>query len=168
MMKCAKWVDGLFESKITLWELCQCGYNLFGLKSIRCLFVFGILYVHYMFTICSLYVHYIFTICSFYYHHCMFTLCSLYINYIFTIYSLYVKYIFTVYICFWPFDSKLQWLTLVLGSFLLLNGQKHLISVAEDLTNNKQKENERIYQKRQGTGIIKLSNQYFSTGHNFV
>ena len=34
------------------------------------------------------------------------------------------------------------------GSFLLLNGQKHLMSVAEDLTSNKQKRTERIYQKR--------------------
>ena len=29
------------------------------------------------------------------------------------------------------------------GSFLLLNGQKHLMSVAEDLTSNKQKRTER-------------------------
>ena len=34
------------------------------------------------------------------------------------------------------------------GSFLLLNGQKHLMSVAEDLTSNKQKRTKRIYQKR--------------------
>ena len=33
------------------------------------------------------------------------------------------------------------------GSFLLLNGQKHLRSVAEDLVSNKQKGTERIYQK---------------------
>ena len=54
------------------------------------------------------------------------------------------------------------------GSFLLLNGQKHLRSVAEDLISNKQKRIKRIYQKRGSTDIIKLSNQYFSTGHNFV
>ena len=34
------------------------------------------------------------------------------------------------------------------GSFLLLNGQKHLRSVPEDLISNKQKRTERIYQKR--------------------
>ena len=38
------------------------------------------------------------------------------------------------------------------GSFLLLNGRKHLISVAEDLTSNKQKRTERIYQKRRRHG----------------
>ena len=46
------------------------------------------------------------------------------------------------------------------SSFLLLNGQKHLRSVAEDLISNKQKGTERMCQK--------LSTQYFSTGHNFV
>ena len=51
------------------------------------------------------------------------------------------------------------------GSFLLWNGHKHLRSVAEDLTSDKQKRTERIYQ---GTDIIKLSSQYFSTGHKFV
>ena len=54
------------------------------------------------------------------------------------------------------------------GSFLLLNGQKHLKSVAEDLISNKQKRTERIYQNSEDTSIIKLSSQYFSTGHNFV
>ena len=34
------------------------------------------------------------------------------------------------------------------GSFLLLNGQERLKSVAEDLISNKQKRTERIYQKR--------------------
>ena len=34
------------------------------------------------------------------------------------------------------------------GSFLQLNGQKHLRSVAEDLISDKQKRTERIYQKR--------------------
>ena len=34
------------------------------------------------------------------------------------------------------------------NSFLLLNGQKHLRSVAEDLLSNKQKRTKRIYQKR--------------------
>ena len=33
------------------------------------------------------------------------------------------------------------------GSFLLLNGQKHLRSVAEDLISNKQNRTEQIYQK---------------------
>ena len=42
------------------------------------------------------------------------------------------------------------------GSFLLLNCQKHLRSVAEDLTSHKHKRTKRIYQK--------LSSQYFSTG----
>ena len=44
-------------------------------------------------------------------------------------------------------------------SSLLLNGQKHLRSVPEDLISNKQKRTELV---------IKLSSQYFSTGHNFV
>ena len=34
------------------------------------------------------------------------------------------------------------------GSFLQLNGQKHLKSVEEDLVSNKQKRTKRIYQKR--------------------
>ena len=34
------------------------------------------------------------------------------------------------------------------GSFLLLNSQKRLRSVAEDLKNNKQNRTERIYQKQ--------------------
>ena len=34
------------------------------------------------------------------------------------------------------------------GSFLLLNGQKHLRSVAEDLISNKQERTKWIYQKR--------------------
>ena len=34
------------------------------------------------------------------------------------------------------------------GSFLQLNGQKHLRSLAEDLISDKQKRTERIYQKR--------------------
>ena len=38
------------------------------------------------------------------------------------------------------------------SSFLLLNGQKHLMSVAEDLTSNKQKRTERIYQERRRHG----------------
>ena len=55
------------------------------------------------------------------------------------------------------------------GSSLLLNGQKHLWPVAEDLRSYKQKRTKRIYQKNgEGTDIIKLSSQYFSTGHNFV
>ena len=39
------------------------------------------------------------------------------------------------------------------------------MSVAEDLVSDKQKRTKRIYQ---GRDIIKLSSQYFSTGHNFV
>ena len=34
------------------------------------------------------------------------------------------------------------------GSFFLLKGQKHLRSVEEDLISNKQKQTERMYQKR--------------------
>ena len=41
------------------------------------------------------------------------------------------------------------------GSFLLLNGQKHLRSVAENLTNNKQKRTQRIYQKRRRYEIFR-------------
>ena len=47
-------------------------------------------------------------------------------------------------------------------SFLLLNGEKHLKSVAEDWKQN------RIIENGEGEDIIKLSSQYFSTGHNFV
>ena len=54
------------------------------------------------------------------------------------------------------------------GSFLLLNGQKHLRSVAKDLINNKQKELNEFIKNGEGTNIIKLSSQCFSTGHNFV
>ena len=54
------------------------------------------------------------------------------------------------------------------GSFLQLNDQKYLRSVAEDLISNKQKRTKRIYQNGKGTDIIKLSSQYFSTGHKFV
>ena len=52
------------------------------------------------------------------------------------------------------------------GSFLLLNGQKYLRSVAEDLISNKQKTNKQFMKNGEGTDIIKLSSQYFSTGHN--
>ena len=38
------------------------------------------------------------------------------------------------------------------SSFLMLNGQKHFMSVAEDLTSNKQKRTERIYEKRRRHG----------------
>ena len=51
------------------------------------------------------------------------------------------------------------------GSFLLLNGQKHLKSVAEDLISDKPNE---FIKNGESTDIIKLSSQYFSTGHNFV
>ena len=51
------------------------------------------------------------------------------------------------------------------GSFLLLNGQKHLRSVPEDLISNKQKRTKGIYQKRRMHGHYKTLR---STGHNFV
>ena len=54
------------------------------------------------------------------------------------------------------------------GSFLLLNGQKHMRSLAENLISNKQKGTERIYQKRRRRGHYETLSQYFSTGHNFV
>ena len=55
------------------------------------------------------------------------------------------------------------------GSFLQLNGQKHLRSVADDLISNKQKKELNEFIKNgEGTDIIKLPRQYFSTGHNFV
>ena len=54
------------------------------------------------------------------------------------------------------------------GSFLLLNSQKHLRSVAEDFISNKKKELNEFIKKGEGADIIKLSSQYFSTGHNFV
>ena len=38
------------------------------------------------------------------------------------------------------------------GSFLLLNGQKHLRSVAEELLSNRQLRTQRIYQKRRRHG----------------
>ena len=52
------------------------------------------------------------------------------------------------------------------GSFLLLNGQKHLRSVVEDLISNK--EPNEFVKNGEGTDIIKLSSENFSTGHNFV
>ena len=39
------------------------------------------------------------------------------------------------------------------GGFLLLNVQKHLRSVAEDLISTKQKRTERIYQESEGTTL---------------
>ena len=42
------------------------------------------------------------------------------------------------------------------GSFLLLKGPKHLRSVAEDLINNKKKEQNEFIKNGQGTGIINL------------
>ena len=42
-------------------------------------------------------------------------------------------------------------------SFLLLNGQKHLRSVAEDLISNRQTRTERIYKKRRRHDIIKAN-----------
>ena len=53
------------------------------------------------------------------------------------------------------------------GSFLLLNGQKHLRSVAEDLVIGK-KELNGFIKNGEGTDIIKLSNQYFLKGHKFA
>ena len=46
-------------------------------------------------------------------------------------------------------------------SFLLLNGQKHSRSVAEDLISNKQKRTERIYQKRRRNGHYKTLKSIF-------
>ena len=54
------------------------------------------------------------------------------------------------------------------GSFLQLNSQKHLRSVAEDLISNEQKRTKRSCQNGEGKDITKLSRQYFSAGHNFV
>ena len=53
-------------------------------------------------------------------------------------------------------------------NFLQLNGQKHLRSVAEDLVSKTQTRNNEFIKKGEGTDIIKLSSQYFSTGHNFL
>ena len=52
------------------------------------------------------------------------------------------------------------------GSSLLLNGQKHLGSVVEDLLSNKQKKPNEFIENGEGADIIKLLNQYFSTGHD--
>ena len=54
------------------------------------------------------------------------------------------------------------------GSFLQLNGQKHLRSVAEDLISYKQKRTKRIYQKRGRHGHHKTLKPIFSIGHTFV
>ena len=54
------------------------------------------------------------------------------------------------------------------GSFLQLDGQKHLRLIAEDLISNKQKELNEFIKIGEETVILKLSSQYFSTGHNFV
>ena len=50
-------------------------------------------------------------------------------------------------------------------SFLLLNGQRHLMSVPEDLISKSKKE---FIKNGEGKDIIKLSSQYFSTGYDFV
>ena len=47
------------------------------------------------------------------------------------------------------------------GSFLLLNGQKNLRSVAEDLISNEQKRTERIYQEWQRYGHYKALKPIF-------
>ena len=46
------------------------------------------------------------------------------------------------------------------GSFLLLNGQKHLRSVADDFVSNKQKELRESIKNSKGINIIKLSSKY--------
>ena len=47
------------------------------------------------------------------------------------------------------------------GSYLLLNGQKHLRSAAEDLVINKQKRTKQIYQKRRRNGHYKTLKAIF-------
>ena len=54
------------------------------------------------------------------------------------------------------------------SSFLLLNGQKYLRSVAEDLISNKKKNLNEFIKNGEFAGIRELSSQYFSTDHNFV
>ena len=54
------------------------------------------------------------------------------------------------------------------SSFLQLNGQKHLRSVAADLISNNKKELNEFIKNGEGMNIVKLSSQYFSTGHTFV
>ena len=49
------------------------------------------------------------------------------------------------------------------GSFLQLNRQKHLKSVAESLTSNKEKEPNEFIKNGEGRGIMELSSQYFLT-----
>ena len=52
------------------------------------------------------------------------------------------------------------------GSFLQLNDQKHLRSVAEDLISNKQKRTNEFIKNGKSMDIIKLSSRYFLTSHN--
>ena len=52
-----------------------------------------------------------------------------------------------------PMDDFSFWFTE--GSFLLLNSQEHLKSIAEDLINNKQKRTKRIYQRQPRSGDYK-------------
>ena len=47
------------------------------------------------------------------------------------------------------------------GGFLLLKGQKHLKSVAEDFISNKQKKTKRIYQKWRSHGHYKTLKPIF-------
>ena len=47
------------------------------------------------------------------------------------------------------------------GSFLMLNGQKHLRSVTEDLVSNKQKRTKEIYRKRKRHGYYKTLKPIF-------
>ena len=47
------------------------------------------------------------------------------------------------------------------GSFLLVKGQRHLMSVAKDLISNKQKRTKRIYQKRRRHGQYKTLKSIF-------
>ena len=57
---------------------------------------------------------------------------------------------------------------LIEGSFVQLKGQKPVRSVAEDFVSNKQisRANKEFIKNDEGTDIIKLSSQYFSTGNN--
>ena len=53
------------------------------------------------------------------------------------------------------------------GSFLPLNGKKHLRSVAKDLISKKQKRTKRIYQKRGRHGHYKTLKPIFINRSNF-
>ena len=53
------------------------------------------------------------------------------------------------------------------GSFLLLNGTKHLMSVAENLTSDKHERTEQIYQKRRRHGHYKILKPIFLSRSDF-